>query len=387
MYKTVKFFQKTLVKYFSIIILIVSAYNNLYALDTTKETIDVGIILNVSDFTTGSSEDFFVSDALTKKLRLTRGNVKIFCSQKGVCIGKYTLSPPLKIEPVNGVIFANSKPYRGYLIVKKLGDKINIINVLPIEDYLKGVLPKETGIDWGIEALKTQAIVSRTYSIANLYKHSTQGFDICSTTHCQVYGGAEVESDLYNKAILETQCEVLTYKGEFAQTVFHANCGGYTENPKHIWNWKYTPPYLKGVKCGYCSDSPHANWESSIDENFIRKKILDDKLNVEKIKKIKVKGKTSSGAAKELEILHSKGKFLINAYQFRLAVDAWRIKSHTFNSIKTDGDKFYFKGKGWGHKVGLCQCGAKNMAEKGKTYKQILDHFYPGTKIEKVVYK
>jgi stage II sporulation protein D len=122
-----------------------------------------------------------------------------------------------------------------------------------------------------------------------------------------------------------------------------------------------------------------------LDESFIREQLSDN--NVGKIKNIKIKGKTSAGAAKKLKIIHSKGEVTLNAYQFRLAVDAWQIKSHAFDFIKTDGDKFYFKGRGWGHKVGLCQWGAKGMAEKGKTYKEILAHFYPGTKIKKVVYK
>ncbi|GMO64259.1 MAG: hypothetical protein Nk1A_0470 [Endomicrobiia bacterium] len=391
--KRIKSFSKISVKYFVyrffIILTILFIYNNLCIckLDTTKKTLNVGIILDTLAFTTGSSKKFFISDASNKKLKLTKGDVKIFCSENGVCLGEHTLSPPLKIEPSNGIIFADSKPYRGYLIVKKIRNKINIINVLPIEDYLKGVLPKEVGSNWDIEALKTQAIISRTYSIANLNKHydNDQGFDICSTTHCQVYGGAEVEVDSCNKAILETQCEVLVYDGKLAQTVFHANCGGHTENPKHIWNWKYTPPYLKGVKCGYCYNSPHAKWETNIDEIFIRKKLSNK--NIEKIKNIKVKVKTSRDTAKELEISHSNGKFLINAYKFRLIIDAWQIKSHNFNSIKTDGNKFYFKGNGWGHKVGLCQWGAKNMAEKGKSYKQILNYYYPGTKVESITYE
>ena len=396
-YKIIKSFSKISVKYFTInvyrffiILTILFTYNDLCIceLDATKKTVNVGIILNTSAFTTGSSKDFFILDASNKKLKLTKGNIKIFCSEEGICLGKHILSPPLKIESLNGIIFADSKPYRGCLIVKKIKNKINIINSLPIEDYLKGVLPMEVGSNWCIEeALKTQAIISRTYSIVNLNKHSNhdQGFDICSTTHCQVYGGAKVEVDSCNKAILETQCEVLVYDGKLAQTVFHANCGGHTENPKYIWNWKYIPPYLKGVKCDYCYNSPHAKWESSIDEIFIRKKFSNK--NVGKIKNIKVKCKMPTGSAKELEILHSNGKFLINAYEFRLIVDAWQIKSHDFNSIMTDGNKFYFKGNGWGHKVGLCQWGAKNMAEKGKTYKQILNYYYPETKVERITYK
>jgi stage II sporulation protein D len=357
---------------------------NIYASDDVRESIKVGVILNTSSFMTGSSEDFFISDASNKKLRFTKGTVKVLCSEEGISIKKHLLSPPIKIESSNDVIFANSKRYRGYLTIIKAGNKINIINVLPIENYIKGVLPEEVPTDWSIEALKSQAVISRTYAITNLNKHSAQGFDMCSTVHCQVYSGSGVETPFCNKAVLETQCEILSYNGKFAQTVFHANCGGHTENPKYVWNWKDTPPYLKGVKCDYCAATPHTKWEKTLDESFIRKQLSGN--DIGKIKSIKIKGKTSTGAAKKLKITHSKGEVTLNAYQFRLAVDAWRIKSHTFDFIKTDGDKFYFKGRGWGHKVGLCQWGAKGMAEKGKTYKDILAHFYPGTTIEKVVY-
>ncbi|MDR3195464.1 MAG: SpoIID/LytB domain-containing protein [Endomicrobium sp.] len=359
--------------------------SNAYALDNVQKSIRVSIILDASSFTAGSSKDFFVYDSANKKFKLTKGTVNVYRSQIGARIGKYDLSLPVRIEPSKGAVFANFKPYRGYLVLKKSGDKMNIINVLDIEDYIKGVLPKEIGDDWHMEALKTQAVISRTYAISNLNSHSSQGFDLCSTTHCQVYGGLGAETKNTNQAVLETKGQVLTYQGKPAQTVFHAACGGSTEDPKYVWGWKETPPYLKGVKCRYCCNSPHAKWEQSLDENFIRAKLKDN--TVGKIKSIKIKGKTSSGAAKELEITHSNGKCILNAYKFRLNIDAWKIKSHFFDSIKIKDDKICFKGKGWGHKAGLCQCGAKGMAEKGKTYSKILVYFYPKTKIETVKYK
>ncbi|OEG71203.1 hypothetical protein ATZ36_15475 [Candidatus Endomicrobiellum trichonymphae] len=360
---------------------------NIYASSyNVQENINVGIILDTSSFAIGSSEDFFICDASNKKSRFAKGIVEVSCCEEGIIIEKRHFSPPLKVESSNGIIFANSKHYRGYLTIIKSGNKMNIINVLPIEDYIKGVLPEEIVANWSIEALKSQAVISRTYAIANLNRHSAQGFNICSTVHCQVYSGAGIESNSCNKAVLETQCETLSYDGKFAQTVFHANCGGHTEDPKYIWNWKDTPPYLKGVKCGYCTAAPYTKWEKTLSESFIRKKLSNNNNNIGKIKSIKIKGKTSAGTAKELKITHSKGEVALGAYQFRLAVDAWQIKSHTFDFIKTDGDKFYFKGRGWGHKVGLCQWGAEGMAEKGKTYKEILAHFYPGTTIKKVSY-
>jgi stage II sporulation protein D len=358
-------------------------FSNGYALDNVQKNIRIGIILEEMSVTIGSSRDFFVYDSSGKKLKLTKGTVNISCSQRGVYIGSnYDLSLPIRIEHSNGVIFVNSNPYRGYLVLEKSGKKMNVINVLGIEGYIKGVLAKEVNYDWHAEALKAQAVISRTYAISNLNRHSAQGFDLCSTTHCQVFGGLGAETKKTNQAVSETNGEVLTYQGKTAQTVFHAACGGHTEDPKYIWGWKESPPYLKGVKCRYCGNSRYAKWSQVLDENFVR-----NKLKIGKIKNIKIKGKTSFGAAKQLDITHSNGKCVLNAYEFRLHVDAWRIKSHFFNSIKIKNDKIYFNGKGWGHKAGLCQCGAKGMAEEGKTYSTILSHFYPGTKIETVNYK
>jgi stage II sporulation protein D len=357
-----------------------------FALGDIQKYIKIGIILDVQSFTTGSSKDFYVYDSANRKYILTHGTVNISCSPKGVNVGKYDLSLPVRIEPSNGVVFANSKPYRGYLLLKKSGSKINVINVLYVEDYIKGVLSKEVGADWHIEALKSQAVISRTYAIANLSRHRQQGFDMCSTTHCQVYGGVSVETSKTNQAVSETSGEVLTFKDDLAQTVFHATCGGRTEDPKYIWGWKEIPIYLRGVKCGYCHNSPHAKWEQTLDESFIRSKLRFCNIDIGEIKKIKIKGKTRSGAAKEVVIVHSGGEYVMNAYKFRTSVDPWKIKSHLFDSIKFKDGKFYFKGKGWGHKAGLCQCGAKGMAEKGKKYPKILYHFYPKTKIQSITY-
>jgi stage II sporulation protein D len=373
---------------FWIIILITSLLCcNSYALNSVQKNVKVGIILGVSSCTIGSSKDFFVLDASNRKFKLTKGTVKVLSSKNGVRLGKYDLSLPAKIKSSNNIAFVNSNPYSGYLILKKSVNKINVINVLSIEDYVKGVLPKEVGVDWKMEALKAQAVVSRTYAVANLGRHAAQEFDMCATVHCQVYGGLGSENRSTNQAVIETKRKVLSYEGQFAQTVFHANCGGNTEDPKHVWNWENAPPYLRSVKCGYCYNAPYSKWEQPLDISFINKKLASNNINIGEIKNIRVKEKTSSGTAKELEISHSKGKLVLNAYKFRLDVDPWKIKSHTFSSIKKRKNTIYFKGSGWGHKVGLCQWGAKGMAEKGKTYKEILSHFYPGTKVETVTYK
>jgi stage II sporulation protein D len=353
---------------------------------TAKKNIKVGIITNADSFTVAATDDYFITDGNGKNFKLTKGMVTLTAFEEGFKMGKYALKPPLKAESSNGIIFANKKAYRGFLTVTKFNSRAVVVNVLTVEDYLKGVLPKEASPGWGAEALKAQAVISRTYTLANMGKHGGLGFDMCDTTHCQVYGGAAWEALSCNVAISATKSEILTYGDKLAQTVFHANCGGHTEDPKYVWNWGgATPEYLQGVKCGYCDDAPHAYWEKTLDESFIRQKLA--LYGVGTIKSITIKGVTPAGSAQEVVIKHSKGTLEINAYKFRLAVDAWQIRSTTFDSIKKDGDKFILKGRGWGHKVGLCQWGAKGMADKGKKYKYILEYYYPKTKIEKVKYQ
>ncbi|MDR1941738.1 MAG: SpoIID/LytB domain-containing protein [Endomicrobium sp.] len=371
-------------KFFFIPLIFICSFS--YAAMTARKDIKVGIIINAQSFVAASNEEFIISDASNRKFKLSKGRAKLSFSGGQLLLDTNKIALPAVISSAKGVIFADKKAYRGYLSVVKSAKGINVINVLSVEDYLKGVVAREASPGWPLESLKAQAVISRTYTLANLNKHKHEGFDMCAQTHCQVYGGASSEYLPSNKAVIKTKGEVLVYGGKFAQTVFHANCGGHTEDPKYVWNWAaQTPPYLEGVKCVYCKNAPHSEWEQTIDESFIRSKLSS--YRVGKIKSIKVKGKTPAGSAIDIEILHSNGNLTFNAYKFRLAVDAWKIKSATFESIEKNGTKFTFKGKGWGHKVGLCQWGAKGMADAGKKYKRILSFYYPKTEIVKVEYK
>lgn len=355
---------------------------NLHALNSVSESVNIGVCIDVTSATIGCAKNFKVMDNNDKKLTFSKGIVNLECVSNGIKINKVILKNPIKIIPSNSIIFVNSKPYLGKLIIQKLNNKMTIINTLPIEEYIKGVVPKEVSASWPVESLKAQSVISRTYTIASLGRHKNQYFDLCSTTHCQVYGGFSCRTHSTDQAVKETKEEVLTFKNKVIQAFFHATCGGYTDSPRYIWGCQIFPPYLKGVKCGYCNNAPYKTWEHTLDTH-----IVGEKLKVSDIKKIKIKGKTTPAkAAKELEITHSKGKLNLNAYKFRTLVDAWKIKSHTFDYIKIKNNRIYLKGSGWGHKVGLCQDGAKGMAKKGKTYKNILRYYYPKTKLKKIKY-
>ncbi|MDR0985207.1 MAG: SpoIID/LytB domain-containing protein [Endomicrobium sp.] len=373
-----------------LLLVVLSSYS--FSIYGIRENINVGLMINIKSFKVCSSNDLFITSKNNEKITFPKNTLidVNYINNGYVSMGNYNLTLPVKIETTcnNNLIYISNKPYHGILIVKENSscNGINVINILSIEEYLKGVIPKEASCNWPIEALKVQAIISRTYAIANFNKHSE--FDLCSTTHCQVYDGALQECRSCNMAIYSTLNEVLTYNDSvLVETLFHSTCGGHTESPISIWNSKNPPIYLQGVECGYCSSTKYAKWDTILQESFIRQKLSEYENNIGKIKKIKVIEKTKFGAAKNIRITHSNGKFTINAYKFRILVDAHKIKSNFFYVIdKMDETNFYFSGEGWGHRVGLCQNGSMVMAQKGYNYKDILLHFYPGTKIRKISY-
>ena len=150
-----------------------------------------------------------------------------------------------------GGLRVEGRRYRGRIVVY-LNDRgrLNVINELPIEDYLRGVVPRELGPGEypEIEALKAQAVAARTYTLRNLGEFADEGYDLCGTPRCQVYGGMEDEHSLSDRAVAETAGEVLLYGGEPIDALYSATCGGHTEDVATIFPLKRAP-YLRGVPC------------------------------------------------------------------------------------------------------------------------------------------
>jgi len=161
----------------------------------------------------------------------------------------------LQLRPAAGadpaVINIKGKPYRGYVEVKRLSTSdMTVINVVSLREYLYGNVPPEIGGKSPAEALKAQAVVSKMYAVNNRGKHGSSGFDICATTHCQVYKGYSVEVTECNKAIDEVYSKVITYNGKPVEQVYYfASGGGSTEDVRNVWGTSY--PYLVSVKDDY----------------------------------------------------------------------------------------------------------------------------------------
>jgi len=306
---------------------------------------------------------------------------------QNIVFGKYSLEEPvlLKTSDNSQVIGIKSKSYTGTMLFKVVDNKIFVINELGIDEYLKGVLPKEMGKGWPIEALKAQAVISRTYALRNMGSYSKKGYDLSADVGSQVYGGKSAHTPESDQAVNETANEVLTFNGKLADTFFHADSGGYTENISNVWSSVKNPPnYLKGKPDKFSKKGgSYKIWETKISKSELENKLTLAGYKVGEIEKIKVEGKNSSGRALNIKIYHSNGILLIQGSKFRMAVSPWQIKSTLIDEIVRMDNAFKFRGKGWGHGVGLSQDGAKVMAKENYNYREILHFYYPGTNLEK----
>lgn len=281
----------------------------------------------------------------------------------------------------NGILYLNSRPFRGEIEVIKDQRGILVVNELPLEFYITGLINNEVSSKWPIEAVKTQAVIARTYALYQKKKKGLATYHLESTVADQVYSGSITEDDSSIYAVKETVGEVLTYNGELALTVYHSNGGGATEDSKNIWGKDY--PYLREVKSPFDKDSPNFSWMLNINKESVETALKDAGYQITDVKDIIPLSRTDSGRITRLKLLHGNGELEISGEDLRKAIGYDKLKSTMFTAEIADG-LFVFNGKGYGHGVGLSQWGAKGMAQEGYHYTEILKHFYPGTSIERI---
>ncbi|MCH8169899.1 MAG: SpoIID/LytB domain-containing protein [Bacteroidetes bacterium] len=294
----------------------------------------------------------------------------------------------------------NRKNYRGAIKFFSAGSKLVIVNELPLEDYLKGVLPLEMPVgkrNENNEALKAMAIAARTYSFSKMNKNN-KTFDVYLDVRDQVYGGVQAEKEITNKIIDETNGLILTYDDKPAQVFYSASCGGHTENSKNVFG-KYDIPYLEGVKDGdepYCSIMPNFEWT----EEYTEGKFLAMLLKAGEIKNInytiddiEIESRFESGRVNELKISldsdeNDDEEIILKGNSIRSIIRRTNggILRSTMIEIEMDDDDIVFNGKGNGHGVGLCQWGTLSLSHEGTDFKEILSHYFRGTEIKPISY-
>ena len=287
----------------------------------------------------GESRDIYVrladrpsSAALTSECAMTLVDAKkkshglgksavLTSSGASVVVGKHKYPLPAYISSSKPLGF-NGRKYRGKFFLTK---EFVLINVVDVEDYVRGVLPAEASSNWPKEYLKVQAIISRTFGLRQSLNRSARGYDVVDSTSDQVYKGAGVETSAANQAVKATEGEVLTYKNTLAFTPFHSDSGGHTAANAHVWGKDV--PYLKGVKEPVAYQSPNTSWAAKIPASQVQAALSKIGSNVGQVKEIRVAEADSGGRAINLTFLGSRGSSSVKSSLFRTTIGPNLLKS------------------------------------------------------------
>jgi stage II sporulation protein D len=288
--------------------------------------------------------------------------------------GNYELTAS-DLPPVHADFPIEISARDGHLLVTAL---------MPMEEYVAGVLSGETGNFKSEEALKAMSVAVRTYAVHFGSRHALDGFEFCDSTHCQNLRLDKPDPRLRNIAEA-TAGEVLWYDGEPAATYYFANCGGTTEDGHYILgNDEERAPYLTQHSDQYCVRDGGAEWHSEVSKRELQRALADDGIEIPgALRSVSILHRTPSGRVEFVRVVGS-GSVTVPGVAFRAAVGrhiGWdRLKSNLYD-VSDRGDEIVFHGRGLGHGVGLCQIGAEVMGEEGRSYRQILSFYYPGTRL------
>lgn len=332
------------------------------------------------------------------RMRKAPGDLQFFPCGKLICTGgiwsKTKLDSTIRIQPKYDFLEFKNKPYRGEFLIKNIQGKLTLINKLPIEDYLRGVLPHEIGIlgDWAYEALKAQAISARTYTYKNLNRRRSRGFDLYADVRDQMYLGASEEYALSNNAIAETRDIVMTYQGQFVEAFYHSTCGGETADVSKVWN-SQPIPYLvsrqdkdpKGK--AWCKSSSLYEWEYRFNDSYFTRQLSKNahKASSEISSKISnpqltVLKRSQDGRVEQARIRYSNKDVIIPGDKIRWLIKPpnSRLSILPSSLVKLDYEEgqWHVHGKGFGHGIGLCQMGARERSRAGQDYRTILLAYY-----------
>lgn len=282
----------------------------------------------------------------------------------------------------DGGLALDGRRYRGSLELRHRGAGLTAVNIVPVDDYLLSVVPEEMPTDWPAEALKAQSVAARSFALKSRGRHAAEGYDLCTTTHCQLYKGIASEKTASTAAVRATRGEVLTYGGQPIEALFHTDSGGMTESSEDVWGNPI--PYLRAVRDTPLGTMP---WTKTVSKADLEKKLAAKGHAIGRLRAIELsplavgraaKDRTASGRVKAMTVTGTKGTATFSG-------NAWRsllgLKSTLF-SAKLTKDTVTFTGFGAGHGLGISQWGAKRLAETGKSYADILHHYYTGVTLQ-----
>ncbi len=309
-----------------------------------------------------------------------------------------------------GFVGWNGNWYRGaFRIFASQPGGVTLVNEVDLEGYLKSVLPNEIGTprDGGYEAVKAQAVAARSYTLGYLGRRADLGFDLWATVEDQVYAGTTLENDMSDRALHETRGEVLLSDGVPIRALYSSACGGRTANVEDVWPWSWTP-YLRSVRDAdgagatpWCAASSSFRWREEWpaagflamlrqyggggagDSAALAGILLD----------VRIRSRSRCGRVQDLAVTTTSGEMVLHGDRTRWALrrpgGSAILRSSLFKigvARGADGSsaRVIASGAGNGHGIGLCQWGALGMARAGKSYRQILSHYYEATALARM---
>ncbi|SEU17864.1 SpoIID/LytB domain-containing protein [Stigmatella erecta] len=266
---------------------------------------------------------------------------------------------------------AGGMEVRGDVVVRLYREGLQLINVIPLEEYLAAVLGSEMPVSFPPEALKAQAVAARTYALQKKLEAYGSSFYLGSSVLHQVYGGVNREDPRTLAAVEATRGEVLTYELAPIEAYFHASCGGRTESG--LAALQRDLPYLQPAECP-CGRLPASRWSATVSRSELQSALGGSPSG------FRISGRT--GTRRASRVATSEG-LTMDGPRFRQRLGYTKLKSLDFE-VEETSHGYHFTGRGYGHGAGLCQWGAKALADGGRNYRDILSHYYPGTDLQQL---
>ena len=281
------------------------------------------------------------------------------------------------LQPLDGPVHWRGRSYRGSLQFVVRGEGLRVINIVDLEDYLRGVVPSEMQASWPLEALKAQAVAARTFALSSLDPEGS--YDLCATIECQVYRGIEVEHPRSDRAIAETAGIVVTYEGSYIRAYYHADSGGVIASSAEVWGMPL--PYAV-AQADVLVTSPHRSWRVDLDPALVGRTLRDSGRPVGEVEALRVLAYSESGRVAQLQVYGTAGSVVLEAATVQVMVRRWGLKSARFALVGA----LTVQGDGWGHGVGMSQYGARALAQANYSFGQILVFYYPNTDLWRLTF-
>jgi stage II sporulation protein D len=307
--------------------------------------------------------------------------VEVRPAEGGLALGRYIFRPAwLKVLPSEaGTLRVDGRAYRGELIVADRGSgDLLVLNRLGLESYVAGVVGNEMPLSWPMAALRAQAIAARTYALQRLQARKRSAWDVTDDASSQVYKGLENETERARAVVTDTLGVILSWQGRVLTAFYHSTCGGDTIPAAWVFGGADLPP-LRGGPCGFCESSKYYRWELRLSPDDLAAK-LKGRGAVAPVTSVAVTETGPADHVGKVEIAHAGGTLAISGADLRRSVGHSRIRATRFRA-GIEGGEVVFTGAGWGHAVGMCQVGARGMADAGYGTRDILGRYYPGAEL------